>query len=101
MYPHLRNLALADCGDGNTDLEIDILIGADFVHCLLLDQVVRGEQPLGPVALLTHFGYVLSGPVQIPATDTFSSNITVSHVLTTDALIVDREIELSKQLKSF
>ena len=101
MYPHLCNLPLTDCGDGNTDLEIDMMTGADIVHCFLLDQVVRGKQPLGPVAILIHFGYVLSCPVQIPAKNTFSSNISVSHLLKIDAMTVDKEIELSEHLKSF
>ena len=101
MYPHLRNLPLADCGDGIADLEIDVMIGADFVHCFLLDQVVRGEQPLSPVAILTRFGYVLSGPVQVPSRNTCSSNITVSHVLKTDAMIFQRDNELNEQLKEF
>ena len=101
MYPHLRNLPLADCGDGTVDLEIDFMIGADFVHCFLLDQVVRGKQPLSPVAILTRFGYVLSGPVEIPSRNTCSSKITVSHVLKTDALLIERDNELNEQLKNF
>ena len=101
VYPHLRNLPLADCGDGIADLEIDVMIGADFVHCFLLDQVVRGEQPLSPVAILTRFGYVLSGPVQVPSRNTCSSNITVSHVLKTDAMIFQRDNEVNEQLKEF
>ena len=42
MYPHLRNLPFSACGDGNMDLKIDMMIGAQFVHCFLLDQVARG-----------------------------------------------------------
>ena len=55
MYPHLRNLPLADCGDGTVELEVDVMIGADHVHHFLLDLVVRGGggQPLSPVAILT------------------------------------------------
>ena len=101
MYPHLRNLPFSACGDSNMDLKIDMMIGAQFVHCFLLDQVARWEQPLRPVAILTCFGYVLSGLVQLPARDIFLSNITVSHVLKTDAMVVGKEIKLSEQVTSF
>ena len=101
IYPHLRNLPLADSGDGLSDLEIDVMIGADFMHCFTLDHVIRGEQPLSPVAILTRFGFVLSGPVKIPAQNVCSSNITVAHVLKTGAVIIDKECELTEDLKQF
>ena len=43
MYPHLRNLQLADSGDGVHDLEVDLMIGADFAYSFLMDRVVRGS----------------------------------------------------------
>ena len=101
MYPHLRNLPLADCGDGSVDLEVDVMIGADYVHNFLLDYVVRGEQPLSPVAILTRFGFVLSGPVQIPAHNTCSSNVTVAHVLKIGAIIQESSSGVNEQLKTF
>ena len=101
MYPHLRNLPLADCGDGSVDLEVDVMIGAGYVHNFLLDYVVRGEQPLSPVAILTRFGFVLSGPVQIPAHNTCSSNVTVAHVLKIGAIIQESSSGVNEQLKTF
>ena len=47
-YSHIKNLPLADSGDGSQDLDIDILIGADFVHLFMFDQVVRGGTPYEP-----------------------------------------------------
>ena len=101
MYPHLRHLPLADCGDGTVELEVDVMIGADYVHKFLLDHVVRGEQPLSPVAILTRFGFVLSGPVQIPAQNKCSSNVTVAHVLNIGAEIQDSSSHVNEQLKTF
>ena len=100
-YSHIKNLPLADSGDGSQDLDIDILIGADFVHLFMLDQVVRGEHPMSPVAILTRFGYVLSGPIQIPTQNECSSNITVAHVLKTDAILVEKENDLEDEIKRF
>ena len=53
-YRHLRELPLADRGDGNENMAIDILVGADYLWNFMLDNVVRGEQ--GPIATLTRFG---------------------------------------------
>ena len=100
-YSHIKNLPLADSGDGSQDLDIDILIGADFVHLFMLDQVVRGEHPMSPVAILTRFGYVLSGPIQIPTQNECSSNITVAHVLKTDAILVEKGNDLEDEIKRF
>ena len=101
VYPHLRNLPLADIGDGSSDLEIDVMIGADFMHCFTLDHIIRGEQPLSLVATLTCLGFVLSGPVKIPAQKFCSSNIIDAHVLKTGAMIIEKECELTKDLKQF
>ena len=101
MFPHLTNLPLADSGDGLTDLEVDVMIGADFVHCFLLDKVVRGEKPLSPVAILTRFGFVLSGPVPVSAHNSCTSNITVAHTLKTGSIIVENQCEVTRKIKEF
>ena len=44
---------------------------------------------------------MLSGPVEIPSLNTCSSNITVSHVLETDSLLIERDNELNGQLVNF
>ena len=48
MYTHLRNLPLAYLGDGSVDLEVDVIIGADYAHNFLQDHVVRGGRHLAP-----------------------------------------------------
>ena len=45
MYPHLRNLLLADCGDGSVDLEVDVMIGADYVYLFYSIMLYGGSNP--------------------------------------------------------
>ena len=99
-YFHLRNLPLADSGKGE-NFEIDVLIGADHYWGFMLDHTVRGEHGLGPVATLTRFGYVLSGPVMLPATNELSSNVIVAHTLRTDAILMQRQEEINTDLSKF
>ena len=101
MYPHLHGLILADNSDGTIDLDVDVMIGADFVHSFMLDKVVRGEHAYGPVAILTRFGYVLSGPIQLPARNAITSNVTVSHVLKVQSAVIHNDEELKSEIKNF
>ena len=101
MYPHLQNLCLADTGNGRHGLEVDLMIGADFAYSFILDHVVRGESGIGPVATLTRFGYVLSGPVPVTSRNQHSSNIIAAHALKTGAVVFDRDTELETDLKEF
>ena len=101
MYPHLHGLILADSSDGTIDLEADVMIGADFVHSFMLDKVVRGEHVYGPVAILMRFGYVLSGPIQLPAQNAITSNVTVSHVLKVQTAVIQNDDELKSEIKNF
>eukprot|EP00794_Sanderia_malayensis_P015493 gene15493-17071_t len=100
MYSHLKGLILADSGSGAEDVEIDVLIGADYVYTVMLDKVVRGEHSNSPVATATRFGYVLNGPVQLPGNTIVSSNIISSHVLKSSVVIYNDEV-LSNQVKQF
>ena len=66
MYnPGLQGLRLADNSHSHEELNIDILICADFYWYFVSGNLIRGPQP-GPIALSTKLGYVLSGPVKIP-----------------------------------
>ena len=40
-YPYLQNLPLADSAAGGGDLDVDIMIGADYYWSLVQNQVVR------------------------------------------------------------
>ncbi|XP_071582174.1 uncharacterized protein [Temnothorax nylanderi] len=60
MWPHLRDLPLAD-PDPSCNHPIHVLIGADLYGSLLLDGLRQG--PVGtPTGQLTIFGWILSGP---------------------------------------
>ena len=61
-YPHLSGLDLADNSSPSSDVDIDILIGADFYWNFVSNESRRGEG-CGPVALSTRLGWVLSGPI--------------------------------------
>ena len=62
-FAHLRDIELADGVHGNEELEIDLLIGADFMWSFFTGATKRGENGEGPVASCTILGWVLSGPV--------------------------------------
>ena len=80
-YAHLFDLDLADESPG-PQAEINILIGADVMWKILTGEVRRGEKPNEPVALGTHLGYVLSGPISdMPRSKLSSVNLNATHVL--------------------
>ena len=59
-YGHLSPLSLADTSDGETSLEVDMLLGADYYWDLVTGETRRGKT--GPIAISTRLGWVLSGP---------------------------------------
>ena len=86
-YPHLGlNLADTPSMSVGTDVEVDILIGADYYWKFVTGTTKRGSKP-GPVAVLTRLGWVLSGPV-IQGTQkepSCSINLNTTHILRIDA----------------
>ena len=68
-YPHLEGLWLSDVCRSKERLEIDILVGADYLWSFQTGRVVRGE-PDQPVAIETEIGWVLSGPLCNGAVET-------------------------------
>ena len=70
-YVHLQNLDLADGGQLYQS-RIDILIGSDYYWQIVTGDIVNAD--CGPVAMSSVFGWLLSGPVSHPTTDsTFHS----------------------------
>lgn len=63
QYPHLRDLDLADedTDEGCSD-SIDILIGTDYYWQVVIGDIICGDT--GPVALNSHFGWLVSGPTK-------------------------------------
>ncbi|XP_065902449.1 uncharacterized protein [Dysidea avara] len=95
IYTHLAPLNLADTHHNDTPLEIDMLVGSDFYWQLTTGDVIRGQ--MGPVAINTKLGWVLSGPIN---TDTVDSS--TSTVMTVHTFHIDVEAErLDDTLRSF
>ncbi|KAL9969544.1 hypothetical protein ACROYT_G021769 [Oculina patagonica] len=101
-YPHLQCLRLADSSHGNEELNIDILIGADFYWHFVSGGVVRGPGS-APIALSTKLGYVLSGPVGIPVPGQGDStvNLTETHVLKVSSSVVEERNSFEGEIKHF
>ena len=85
-YAHLRNINLADSNIDNKNLNIDILIGADFYWDIVLDGFVRGNG--GPVAINTKVGFVLSGPLTNSCNKNKNNSVMLTHVMKVQAEII-------------
>ena len=59
--PHIMGLQLAD-PDYHLPGRIDILLGADMAHKVMIKQLLRDGLSSQPIAQATHFGWVVSGP---------------------------------------
>ena len=68
-YSHLQGLWFSDADQGKSDLEITVLIGADYLWQYQGGCVIRGR-PDEPVAVQTSLGWVLSGPIKGRLNDT-------------------------------
>ena len=60
LYTHLSGLELADSSTESSSHEVDVLVGSDFYLDLITGQIRRGA--VGPIAIHTKLGWVLSGP---------------------------------------
>ena len=65
VHPYLNKLWFSDVCPWQENLEVDFLIGADYLWEFMKGKVVRGEKD-EPVAISTSLGWVLSGPLKIP-----------------------------------
>ena len=85
-YQHLSGLLLADsisADENENNVEVDVLIGADYYWHFLTGAIKRGES--GPTALQTKVGWVLSGPVQGGSVlNSTQVNFTNTHALRVD-----------------
>ena len=101
-YPHLQCLRRADNSHGDEQLNIDILIGANFYWHFVSGSVIRCPGS-GPVALSTRLGYVLSGPVGIPVQEQGDStvNLTETHVFKISNSVIEEENSLVRDVKLF
>lgn len=73
---------LADTSDGNTPLEVDILIVSNYYWQQLTGEVRCGEN--GPI-ILTRFGWVPSGPMAATGQEVPIVTLVATHTLGVDA----------------
>ena len=97
-FEHLSGLDLADPTNGSSSLQVDVLIGSDQYWELTTGQARRGE--LGPVAIETKLGWVLSGPVPAPSCHQTPTCL-ITHTLRIDSLSSQDAQILDDQLKKF
>ena len=77
--PHLQELELVDNSFGHSELEIDLLVGADFYWTFITGHIIRGEY--GPTAVEWHVGSILSGPSCFLNLQATFTNLSQTHVL--------------------
>eukprot|EP00794_Sanderia_malayensis_P004267 gene4267-biopygen3471 len=98
-YEHLKGVWFSDVCRSEDTLEIDILLGTDFLHEFQDGQIRRGK-PGEPVAIETKFGWVLSGPLR--GKSLYSSeqvNVSVVTSMQSNSLNVsDRAMPLDSEL---
>ena len=63
-YPHLKGIRFSDVSKCQGELEIDVLIGEDYLWNFQTGVTKRGESG-EPVAIETELGWVLSGPLRV------------------------------------
>ena len=73
---HLQGLKLAENSYDSDSQYINILLGTDQMWNFLCGQIIRGQE--GPVATLSKFGWLLSGPVNNLPPKTFCNPL-VTH----------------------
>ena len=78
-YEHLIDLPIADSTGGNSNLEIEVLIGGDNYWSFFSGRLIKGKS--GPVAMESILGYVLSGEMKGVHSGSVASNFVVNHVL--------------------
>ena len=92
-YPHLNGIEFADREAEGSVMEIDLLIGSDYMWEFMEDKTVRGE-PGQPVAISTKVGWLLSGPVEAQSREKLTSiNFQSTHVLRVESESVKDDLD--------
>ena len=75
-YPHLWGLTLADnpTSEEQGEIPIDSLLSADNCWQFLESSLIQGEFP-DPVAVLSKFDWLLSGPLNVQGNNHLSINL--------------------------
>ena len=96
-YAHLVDIQLADSNSTNSDTNIDALIGANLYWSFITDKARQSS--LGPTAVESIFGWVLSSPYETNVRPT-STNFVNSHILKL-ATVPSLDTKLDLKLKQF
>ena len=81
-----EGLTLADDSTELENLEVHILLGADFLWRIMTGEIQQGKDENEPVAIDTHFSYVLSGPISnMPPALLSRVNLSCTYVLKVSA----------------
>ena len=96
-YPYLQNLVFSDCSSHEDYLEIDLLIGSDYLWQFHEGEVIRGGQE-EPVAVKTSLGWVISGPLKGEQLNSMSECNFVGYVSEPTSLSKRAKIELEDNL---
>ena len=98
QHETLNGLDLADQSDGQTNLQVDLLIGSDYYWDIVTGSICKVKN--GPTAVHTKVGWVLSGPTPSNGSDSCSVNLTTTHVLRAES-IQSEQFSLDEQLRAF
>ena len=86
-------VTMRDPPDGNSAIDVDLLIGSKYYWELATGRVSRGED--GPITVETKLGWVLSGLVPVAES---SCSLLTTHTLRMDSL---QEASLNETLHAF
>ena len=95
-YPYLKSLEFTMEMRVVNQVSPDILLGSDQYWSLLTGEVIKSNN--GPVALNSHLGWILSGPVAVRGTPMQGTTL-VTHVLRVESSSEARDLE--RELHSF
>ena len=91
-YVHLRNVYFSDVSRFEESLDIDILIGSDFLWNFQEGSIIRGGQN-EPVAVKTTLGWTLSGPLRGEKLELeVNSDVVVNYLSEPRKQEIDRDI---------
>ena len=78
-FTHLSLIKFSDKLPLGLEIEVEILIGADYMWAFMESQRKRGEFD-EPVAVLTKLGWVISGPMKMECQEKLSGiNFATTH----------------------
>ena len=99
-FTYLQGIKFSDETLPGEHLHLDILIGSDLLWSLLEGQVIKREKG-EPIAVLTEFGWTISGPCKdIPKAQVVTTNFVSAHILRlqTSVIFDDTKSNLAESL---